>query len=204
MNHLSDAQLYSLVFDSVRPTHEETVHLAECGQCQTQLAALRQLANELVIARRSQPAAATLANYAQLFTHVQRQPSSLIRAVQTLRATLAWDSRQQQALQGVRSGNSDRYRQLYTTEQAEIEFLVTNRTPQRRDIEGELINLDEQAQMAPALLQFQGLDDPRTQYEVESDGQGRFRLTNVAPGRYQLFITAQQGESLEIDGLEIT
>ena len=94
MNHLSDAQLYSLVFDPVRPTSEEADHLAECTQCQAQLASLGRLANELVVARRSQPSAAALANYNQLFAHVRQQPSRLARAVQTLRATLTWDSRQ--------------------------------------------------------------------------------------------------------------
>jgi len=203
MNHLSDAQLYSLVFDPVRPTSEEAAHLAECPQCQAQLASLGRLANELVVARRSRPSAAALANYSQLFAHVRQQPSRLARAVQTLRATLTWDSRQQQALQGVRSGSVDRYRQLYTTARAEIEFLVTTRTSQRRDIEGELIAEQEGEPLTPALLQLQGLGEQPASYETESDAQGRFRLANVTPGRYQLLITPCQGALLEIDEVEI-
>ncbi|MFN8493239.1 MAG: carboxypeptidase-like regulatory domain-containing protein [Caldilineaceae bacterium] len=203
MNHLSDAQLYSIVFDPVRPTSEETAHLAECTQCQAQLTALGRLANELVVARRSQPSAAALTNYSQLFASVRQQPSLLARAVQTLRATLTWDSRQQQALQGVRSGSADRYRQLYATERAEIEFFVTTRTAQRRDIEGELIAAQEAEALTPALVQLQGLSGQPANYETESDPQGRFRLTNVAPGRYQLLVTPYQGELLEIDELEI-
>ncbi len=203
MNHLSDAQLYSLVFDPVRPTGEEAAHLAECTQCQAQLASLGRLANEMVVARRSQPSAAALANYSQLFAHVRQQPSLLARAVQTLRATLTWDSRQQQALQGIRSGSADRYRQLYTTERVEIEFLVTTRTPQRRDIEGELIAEPDAELLTPALLQLQGLSEQSNSYETECDAQGRFRLANVVPGRYQLLITPHQGELLEIDDLEI-
>ena len=203
MNHLSDAQLYSLVFDPVRPTSEEADHLAECTQCQAQLASLGRLANELVVARHSQPSAAALANYNQLFAHVRQQPSLLARAVQTLRATLTWDSRQQQALQGVRSGSADRYRQLYTTTRAEIELLVTTRTPQRRDIEGELIAEHDGEPLTPALLQLQGLGEPPTSYETESDAQGRFRLANVTPGRYHLLITPSEGALLEIDEVEI-
>lgn len=203
MNHLSDAQLYSIVFDPVRPTSEEAAHLAECMQCQAQLASLGRLANEMVVARRSQPSAAALANYSQLFAHVRQQPSLLARTVQTLRATLTWDSRQQQALQGVRSGSVDRYRQLYTTARAEIEFFVTTRTAQRRDIEGELIAEQAAEPLTPALLQLQGLSEPPVSYETESDAQGRFRLANVAPGRYQLLITPRRGELFEIDELEI-
>lgn len=204
MNHLSAAQLYSFVFDTVRPTDEEAAHLAECAECRRALATLRQLTAELAVARQSEPTPSTVARYAELFSQVQQPPSLFARVVQNLRATLAWDSRQQVALQGVRGGPVTNYRQLYTTERAEIEWLVTVRTPQRRDLEGELMSTDEQAQVTPALIQLQPLEAGLASYETESDAQGRFRLLNVTLGRYQLLITPVQGALLAIEPLELT
>ena len=204
MSHLSDAQLYSLVFDPVRPTQEDAAHVEACAQCRNQLATLRQLATELAIARRSEPTTLALTRYAELFSHVQQKPSLLTRVVQNLRATLTWDSRQPLALQGVRNAAATNYRQLYTTERAEIEWLVTVRTPQRRDLEGEIMLAEGEAQVTPALLQLQARGEGQTSYEVESDAQGRFRIANVTPGRYQLLLTLHQSALLEIAELEIT
>ena len=108
------------------------------------------------------------------------------------------------ALQGVRNAAATNYRQLYTTERAEIEWLVTVRTPQWRDLEGEIMLAEGEAQATPALLQLQARGEGQTSYEVESDAQGRFRIANVTPGRYQLLLTLQQSALLEIAELEIT
>ncbi len=209
MNHLSDDQLYSLVFDPVRPTQEATIHLEACARCREQLTVLHQLRAELMVARHSQPTAAALQRYNQLFTQVQQPPSALSRVVQQLRATLTWDSRQQPALQGVRNVAATHYRQLYATARAEIELLVMARTPQRRELEGDIITLTGQEQVTPALLQLQVLyqdqiNNEQASYEVMSDAEGRFRIADVLPGHYQLLITPIQGALLELDDLEIT
>ncbi len=204
MDHLSDDQLYNLVFDPVRPTREATTHLEACAQCREQLVVLQQLRNELLLAHHSQPTAAALERYGQLFNQVQQPPSTLTRVIQKIRATLAWDSRQQPALQGLRSAAVTQYRQLYTTERAEIELLVIARTPQRRELEGDIITLAGQEPVTPALLQLQTLDAASTTYEALSDAQGRFHLADVPPGNYQLLITPIQGALLELANLELT
>lgn len=204
MNHLSDDQLYSLIFDPVRPSSEAAAHLEECPQCRDHLARLYDLRDELVMARHSQPTVQALHNYSQLFSQVQQAPSRLTRLIQHARATLTWDSRQQPALQGVRNVAATYYRQLYTTARAEIELMVMAHTPQRRAIEGDIIVLGGQEQVTPALLQLQTLDAAQTLYEAISDEQGRFHIADVPPGNYQLLITPVQGTLLEIDRLEIT
>ncbi|MCX6049806.1 MAG: carboxypeptidase-like regulatory domain-containing protein [Chloroflexi bacterium] len=204
MNHLSDDQLYRFVFDPVRPTREETSHLEACAQCREQLEALHQLRTDLTVVRHSQPTAAALKRYDQLFSQVQQPPSALTRLLQQVRATLTWDSRQQPALQGIRNAASAHYRQLYTTAHAEIELLVMTRTPQRRELEGDIIALTDQAQVTPALLQLQALDAGQTIYEATSDAQGRFHLADLPPGHYQLLITPIQGALFGLEDLEIT
>ena len=135
--HMNNDQLYTIAFDQVAPDSASAAHLAACAQCRAELERLRQLAAELAVAQRSQPSPAALASYARLFDQVQQQGSRLSQLWQTIVAALAWDSRQQPALQGVRSGGATAYRLLYTTPQAEVELWVEADGRSRR-LEGEI------------------------------------------------------------------
>jgi hypothetical protein len=118
-----------------------------------------------------------------------------------LTALLAWDSRQQPALQGVRSaGASNAFRLLYATEQAEVEILVEPEGHLFRT-QGEIVTLDDLA-MTPALIQW--FDAGGTiRYETESDPSGLFSLRNIVPGTYRLSIVSAASDIIEIEALEI-
>lgn len=204
MNHIPEEYLYTHLLDQALLSPVDADHLAACGECQNRLAALRDLLRELAIARRSEPSAAVLERYHQLFAHVPQQPGLLTRLVERLRAQLTWDSRRQPALQGLRNVATPHYRQLYTAAGAEIELMVANRASHQRTLEGDIITLAGHAPLAPALVELAATADPQQVHEVQSDAQGRFQVENVTPGHYQLTITPTHGASLAIDDLEIT
>jgi hypothetical protein len=168
--------------------------------CQNEVRTLASLGREFAIARRSQPTAAAVKRYNALFTHIQQPESRLSAWWQTLRAVLTWDSRQQAALQGVRSGAAVAYRLLFTTEQAEIEIMVE---PDRHlfRVQGEIIALNG-ATVAPALLQWMDADG-NICYETEADCEGSFQRTGIERGLYRLAIVPVEGKLIEIEGLEI-
>lgn len=202
MTHLSEEILYAYVFDRASLAAEAQIHLSGCEQCLANLSKLTQLTTELTVAKRSQPTAQTLQNYYALFGHVQQQPSLLARSVQWLQAQLSWDSRQQPALQGIRSGTSSTYRLLYSSDAADIEFLVEPRNGSRR-IEGEIIPIAD-ALGLPALLQLVSSRSAEVIGEIECDEQGRFRIEAVKPGEYELSVMPRQGSALQIARLELT
>ena len=201
MTHLTADQLYAIVFDQAAPDTAIADHLALCPACRTELDQLRQMAGDLAVARLSEPSPAALQRYAALFAQVQQRGSRLGEFWQTLRATLAWDSRQQPATQGVRSGAAAGYRLLYTTPRAEVELMVE---PGQHSgvLEGDIIELSAGEGATPALVQL--LDDTKVAtHETEAGADGRFRLENVQPGIYRLLITPVTGAAVEIDPLEI-
>jgi hypothetical protein len=200
MEHLTEDELYMLAFDGAAVVTGAAAHLAGCNACRQALADLGVLAGELTIARRSQPSASAMQHYASLFAAIQRQPSRLQQAWQVVRAALAWDSRQQPALAGVRSAAAAGYRLLYTAPAAEIELLVEPSQGQRR-IDGE-VALEDGAS-APALVQLLAADGA-PQQETATDAFGRFHLGAVAPGAYTLLVTPAAGPALAVDGLELT
>jgi hypothetical protein len=204
MKHIAEDLFYTYVFDQYALTEAEAMHLAQCAECQAKLATVRCIKGELKLAQQSTPTAQALARYAQLFAQVQQQPGLLTRMVQRLRAQLTWDSRQQPALQGVRNAAVTHYRQLYTTDQVEVELMVTSQQRHLFDVEGDLLNQPDQMNIAPAFVQLQHVDGQTPTYEVESDANGRFHVGNVAPGRYQLVITRPEGALIEITDLEIS
>ena len=208
MNHLDEAQLYTLVFDSAVLADEEQHHLRNCATCQQALQAIQLLASELAVAQRSAPSPAAQQRYASLFAQVQRQPSLLQQLWQGVRATLAWDSRQQPAFQGVRSAGATAYRLLYTTPQADIELMVEAGQRLRR-VEGEVVAASDvtgdtasAASATPALVQLVAAG--ALQHEVETDDIGRFHLRDVAPGAYDLLFTLASGDLLAVSDLEIS
>lgn len=201
MDHLTDTQLIGHIFDGFALSASGAAHLVACKLCRTQLQTLKLLECELAIAHQSQPVSESLSAYYQLFCHVQQAPSRLANLVQTVRAGLAWDSRQLSAWQGVRTATTNIYRQLYTTERAEIELMVATRGHQR-DLEGDIIPVDTDKFLTPALIQLQPYA-ASTLYETQSDAQGRFCMLKVTPGHYQMGITLLNGLGLTIDGLEI-
>ena len=200
MDHLAEDELYTMVFDGVALSINAAQHLAGCPVCQQSLAALEVLAGELVIAQRSAPSAAALQRYASLFDAVQREPSLLQQVWQTVRAALAWDSRQPPARQGVRSSATASYRLLYTAAETDIELLVEPGQRGHR-IEGDVVLGD--GATVPALVQLVAADGG-AQHETETDAYGRFQLGDVAPGAYNLLLTLTTGQSLEVTELEIT
>ena len=212
MDHLDEAQLYSLVFDSALLADEEQHHFRNCATCQQALQAIQLLASELAVAQRSAPSPAAQQRYASLFAQVQRQPSLLQQLWQGVRATLAWDSRQQPAFQGVRSAGATAYRLLYTTPQADIELMVEAGQRLRR-VEGEVVAASDvtgdkagdtasAASATPALVQLVAAG--ALHQEAETDAFGRFHLRDVAPGAYDLLFTLASGDLLAVSDLEIS
>lgn len=108
-DHVSTDDLYDLAFDGTA-SPLVTEHVAACDRCRQELEALRSLAHELEIARRSTPEPLHLDAYRAMFKHVQAQPSPLQRILNQIRATLAWDSRRQPTPQGVRGLEMNSYR----------------------------------------------------------------------------------------------
>jgi hypothetical protein len=206
MMHLPPYLLFAVAFDSQPLESDAEQHLAVCDACRQDLKDLRALAQELSVMRASQPSAAALDRYYAAQAHIQQQPSRLATVWRSITAILAWDSRQQPALQGVRSGaGSAAYRLLYATEQAEVELLIE---PEGRAFrtQGEIIaNGELQAAdtpLTPALIQW---IDPKgdVRYETESDASGLFSLRNIAPGTYRLSIVSAASDIIEIEALEI-
>lgn len=200
MEHIAENDLYAMVFDGTALPSDLGQHLTACPACREQVAALELLATELRIARRSMPSPAALARYADLFTAVARQPSPLQQIWQRVRATLTWDSRQQLALQGVRSDAPANYRLLYSAPPADVELLVAP-GPHTRQIEGEVVAEAQAA--APALVQLIAVAGG-AQHEAETDDYGRFSLDDVAPGVYAMTVTLAGGQSFDVDDLELT
>jgi hypothetical protein len=125
MIHLNADQLYTLVFDQVELDPIAAEHLLHCSHCRTEWESLVQMQQDLVIVQASQPTPAALARYNRLFNHVTRRASVPGALWQTLVAALRWDSRQQPALQGVRTaGGTAGYRLLYASEGAEIDLMI--------------------------------------------------------------------------------
>jgi hypothetical protein len=182
MTHLSREILYNITFDAAEQDAAVREHLAGCDECRRELANLTTLAGDFSLAQRSAPTAAALERYTSLYNEVQKKPSALSAFVQTLRAALSWDSRQQLALQGVRSGAVAAYRQLYTSSSAEIELLIEP-AQQRYAIHGEIMGTDD-ANLGNALVQL--LDrGGMAVHEAEADDAGQFRMASIGGGAYR-------------------
>lgn len=200
--HLNDDLLTDHVFDSVPLSDANAVHLEHCAACRARLAEFSLLTQEMELARRSQPSPAALARYAALFSHVQQRPSRLHIALQWLQARLIVDTRSDLALQGVRSAAATSYRLLYDTPAAEIDLLVEGSGVTRR-LHGEVVSTEDSSATLPALIQLIASQTQQT-IESETGDQGRFTLTNIAPGRYSLLVTPASGDAWRIDDLEIS
>ncbi len=198
--HLTLDELYSLVLDDASPS-AATAHLATCVACRAEADGLRQLASDLTIAQASSPSADALSRYRSLFSHVQQQPSLLRRMAAQMRAVLAWDSRQQVALQGVRSGAATAYRQLYTADDVEVELMV-ERSGRGRRVEGDLIADEMGGRNEVALVELIAAGD-RALYTTETDTHGLFRFDSVTPGTYRMVVTRAESAAIEIEALEI-
>ena len=165
------------------------------------------LVQELEIARRSRPSTQAIDTYHSFFEHVERKSplisSALSEIIQGLRGQLMMDSRQQTALQGIRNAAATSYRLLYSTDRADIELLVEPDVRMRR-IEGEVLALDADDPITPALVQLLRQGDDETIHETTCNEDERFHFADVLPGHYQLTIMPAIGASLEITQLEIT
>jgi len=199
--HLTPDELYNLALDNAAPTAAIADHLASCASCRQEVAHLAQLASDFSLARTSIPSPAALNRYQALYTHVQQQPSALRRFAAQVRAVLAWDSRQQVALQGVRSGTATSYRQLYTADAVEVELMV-ERSGRVRRVEGDLIADERGGRNESALVE---LVDVRNHpvYAAETDKNGLFRFDSVTPGTYRMVVTRAESAAIEIEALEI-
>lgn len=200
--HISPDELYALVFDNTAMTAAAADHLARCTPCRRQVDDLQELVTDLTIARLSQPANAALDCYRAMFVHIQQQPSPLRRFVDQIRAVLTWDSRQQPALQGLRSGAAaTTYRQLYAAEDIEIELMI-ERVGRLRRLEGDLIADETGDENEPALVELLDKDGTAVQ-SVQTDDDGLFRLEGVVPGVYHVVMTRSRSAPIEIEALEI-
>ncbi len=207
MKHLPPHLLFKHAFDAAPLASETEQHLAACADCRDALTGWQMLARELSVMRASQPSTAALERYYAAQAQIQQQPSRLAATWRSIKALLAWDSRQQAALQGVRSGAGNTgYRLLYATDQAEVELLIE---PEGRVFrtQGEIIAGGEPdasgEPLTPALIQW---IDPQgdVRYETESDASGLFSLRNITPGTYRLSIVSAAHNTIEIEALEIT
>ena len=203
MEHLPEELLTRYAFAEATWIGEEADHLSTCQGCQANLAALRAIADELSIARHSEPPPAVRARAHQLFGQIQQQPSWLGRIVQRFQAQVLWDSRQQLATQGLRQGRRERYHLLYTTQLVEVELSVE---PEAGSVmlEGDLLPTDAGDLFGQALIHLQPAAPTAATYEFYSAADGHFRVTGVAPGPYTLLITPQDGPLVEIEGLTFT
>jgi hypothetical protein len=199
--HLQSEQLERHVWDGVQLAAEAATHLSVCPRCQQELDMLRHLAGELLIAECSQPSGAALARYQACFAPSTPQPSYLERMLTWVQANLVWDGRHQLAVQGARSGARPSYRLIYASTTSDVELLVTP-YPTTFGIEGEFL-VAGNALSTRALIQLEPQSQSNVTHETETTNGGRFRLDHVAPGRYTLWITPEQGSALQIQGLEL-
>lgn len=205
MTHLSDEQIEHALFPTASLGEAAASHLANCEACQQVLAELRLLLADLAVMRESQPSPTALANYQQLFAGASAQHGLRALAARFL-ATLAWDSRQQPALQGVRGGAAVSYRLLFSCEQADLEVAISGRGAAAA-VEGEFIQRDAgkttRQQSGNALITLLPRDGTLEPYEAETDAGGHFRLAEVAVGRYTLLVMPATGAAIEVEDFTI-
>jgi hypothetical protein len=201
MSHLTLEQLYAVILDHNPLQADAEQHLAECKACRRLYDDLNLLVQELAISRAGHVSHETIERYAALFPHIRQQPSRLDTFWCRFRAVLAWDSRQQPALEGVRSAAATAsYRLLYASEQAEIELLV-ERDGHLFRVQGEIVAPDGRA-AAPALVQW--FDPDGTLHcETRSGPGGQFAVRGLTAGRYQIAIVFASGDSIDIEAVEI-
>jgi hypothetical protein len=210
MTHLTDERLTDLAFESIEPTPAEAAHLDECPVCAQAYADLTMLASELQVAARSHPSSDAVQRYYGLFDQVEQQPQGLKALWRDLVAALVWDSRQQAALQGVRSVVAAEYRLLYSAGSMELELMVET-DGRRRHVEGDLIAASGEA-VAPALVTLERLSGEsapvpeilETEILETETADGRFRLQDVVPGRYRMTVATLTDETIVVDSLDIT
>lgn len=207
MTHLTEERLTALAFEPIAPTPAEAAHLETCQACARAYADLTLLASEFGVAARSRPSTNAMQRYYDLFEQVQQQPRSLGALWRELVAALVWDSRQQPALQGVRSVAVTEYRLLYSADSLELELMV-DVEGLHRHIEGDLIAPDgvTGAVVAPALVELARQDqDGCASLSLETEtADGRFRFQNAPPGRYRLTVTTRAGQVIIVEPMEIT
>lgn len=200
MSHLASEHLYAAVFDQIPLPVEAAEHMAQCADCRRAHAELAALAHELAVQRAAAAPGAAIDRYAALFAHVQQNPTPLRALWRSFTALLTWDSRQQPALQGVRSVAAAGYRLLYASAEAEIELLVEGDGHLFR-VHGEIVAPEEHP-LAPALVQWL-TPAGELRYETQSDAGGQFALRGVDPGLYRLAIVTAPGDSIFVEALEI-
>lgn len=212
--HLKDTVLLAVVFDQQALSAADRSHLDGCALCQQQLATLQQLADELQIAKASEPSAAATARYLALFETVQVQAAAplaklaeqVANLADAVRAAVMWNGRERLAMQGVRSAAATSYRMLYSTEHAEVELMVEPVAGQFK-VEGELLPLTNEREALPVYLelfaqQAAGADYVPI-YTGESDQEGRFHIPPMPAGAYSLHLVPPKGRALLIDALEL-
>lgn len=202
MSHLTTEQRFQAAFERTPGAEDtaQTAHLAACQPCRDEVAQLRALAQELQLLQRSTPSAEALARYADSFAQVETRPSATQRLLEQIRAVLRWDSRQQPALQGLRSGGTTAYRQLFGTEAFELELLVEPQ-PQHYRLQGELIPAGADALPAPVLVQL--VDGAGREWLAETEAGGRFHFDRLPGGVYRMTVTALTADLFELEALEI-
>lgn len=206
MEHLDDSHLNALLFDRRPLPDAEAGHLAACPACRARLEGLRLLQTELEIARRSRPTSEQLTRYTALFPQVAAQNlgQRIGAFLDALRLVLVADSRQSGAAMGLRRAAGFGHRLLFGNEQVDVELLLEQEGDDWQ-IEGDILPLDDSPIRAPYLLELLPADgDPLPPgYSAQSDGQGRFRLPAVRPGRYSLLITPTDGPAIHTPEMDI-
>lgn len=212
-NHLTDEQLHEVAFSASALAAIDSAHLATCAICQRQLAKVQLLSRELAVAKWSEPSPAAKERYAALFELVQASTptpfpaiNSLISALaETVKATVAWNGRDQLVAQGVRNASTASYRMLYSTGQVDIELLIEPVAGQFK-VEGELLPTEVEGQLLPVLLElYRGqlsAPDGASIFNGESDDEGRFHIPPMAAGAYSLCLVPPEGAIIVIDLLE--
>ena len=202
MTHLTADQLYGLVFETINLDDASSTHLHQCASCQSDRESLSQLVADLAVMQASQPTPAALARYNSYFNQVTQRGSQLGARWKTIAATLTWDSRQQPALQGMRNmGATYGYRLLYACDGAEIELMIEPEQNHYR-LQGEFLYIDDTNPEEPALIQL--LDTNGVSVcEDETDQEGCFRCSHIAPGMYRLVVSPSIGATIAVEALEI-
>lgn len=214
MEHLNEQGMLAHLLDGTPLTTDERAHLAQCGSCQKEFAALALLQDEFAVTRQSLLSSTLETRLFKLFAEVGRDAQQqdaqqgafgnvLGALTEWVKALPLWDSRQQTGAMGVRNASRTSYRLLFGAQETEVELMVEPHNGLLR-VMGEVMVPEVEGQNGVALIELMRHADAKRALEVESDELGRFALEHVAPGNYVMTVLPRYSQMIVIEPLELT
>jgi len=153
----------------------------------------------LLEAGKDEPSVAELTSYKNLFQQIRTtQPSFVSRLSRWVQAQLVWDSRQEPALQGMRSAGQSDYRLRYTTGYTNIELAVAHEG-RLHHIEGEIISAtDNNFLFDTDLALITLLRHGQVVAETNSDIDGRFGFADLVADQYAITLDLADRSHIEL------